>query len=218
MNAHIIIDADISHLEKLLLKNGLMIPVDYELIKDEPQENISNFCVQHGIYQIITTQLVDFIRNEIGGQAAIEIGSGNGCLGRALGIPLTDNRMQEWPHIRHYYLLSQQQPINYPRDVQKLDAADAIKKFKPDVVVASWVTQKWKFGMGKNVGANEHGIDETKFKGLIKKYILVGNEDSHGDKDILLFKTFPVITYKFDWLVSRSLSKQKNLIYIFNCQ
>ncbi len=204
---------DIVELEKLMFKDGLMQVVDYAVISKFSQEQISLMCHKHAIYQIITTELLDFVKNEIGEASAIEIGAGNGCLGRALGIPLTDSHMQTRPDIALTYKLMGQPPIVYPADILKYDALEAIEKFKPDVVVAAWVTELWD---NKKMSGNYWGVDEIKFKGKVKKYILVGSEKVHGDKNIL--QAFPVKKYKFDWLVTRSLDKGKNVIYVFDCQ
>lgn len=205
---------DVSYLEKDLLKDGQLIAVSFDKIKNTPQEDISLFCVKNAIYQIITTELVDFVRQEIGGEIAVEIGAGNGCLGRALGIKLTDNKMQQGNDlVNEFYDKLQQTRIEYPNDVIKMAGNEAVRHYRPKVVVASWVTQKWKPGM---VHGSILGVNECAFKGKIKKYIHVGNERIHGDKEIL--KKFPVKQYKFPWLVSRSMHRDKNIIYVFDCK
>lgn len=61
---------------------------------------------------------------------------------------------------------------------------------------------------------NPYGIYEDQmFKDGIKKYIHVGNEKTHGTKKIFKQRKFKKL--KFDWLVSRSVSKSENVIYIF---
>ena len=203
---------DISHLEGIMLKDGILQVVDYERIKDFTTNQMCLFCVRHAVYQIVTTELVNFIKGEIGTKKAIEIGGGNGCLGRALGIPVTDLKAQENSDVQAMYRLMQQPVITYGQDVVKMEAMDAISTYAPDVVVSAWVTQRWKPGIKHGF---DRGVSETYYKGKIEKYIFVGNEGPHGDKEIM--KMYPVKKYKFDWLVSRSWYKGKNCIWVFDC-
>lgn len=202
---------DISYLEKILLHKGAMVPVPFDAIKDVPQNDISLFCHKHAIYQVVTTELVALLKQEINGYSAIEIGAGNGCLGRALKIPITDNCMQEWKEIQILYESLKQPVIKYPKDIIRLDAHKAIAQYKPEIIVGAWVTQKYKAGFSDG---NLHGIEEDLFKGKANKYLFVGNEHTHGTKEIL--RKFSYRKFKFDWLVSRSMQKDKNVIYIFN--
>lgn len=204
---------DIEPLEALLLEGGRMKAVDFAQLQPYTQNQVSLFCHKHGIYQIVTTELLDFVRKEIGDMSAIELGAGNGCLGRSLCIPITDNRMQEWPEIKAYYQLTQQPPVQYADDIICIDGNDAINHFKPDVAIATWLTQKWK---PWTPTGNAAGVDECLFKGRIKKYIHIGNEKTHGDKEIL--EKYPFKSYKFPWLISRSMAINQNIIYVFDCQ
>ncbi len=205
MRYNVIDKADISYLD--FIKNG---PFPYEKIKDVPQEHLSQFCVKNAMYGIITKELIDFLIIEIGDRRAIEIGSGGNGLGRALNIPMTDNRMQEWEHVKATYNLMRQTPIVYPNDVEELDAFKAIDKHKPQVVIASWVTSKIdKFGRPLNM----YGINEHEFFSKIKKFILIGNLNTHRDKKIMDVEHQE---YSFDWLASRSLTTKDNRIWIWD--
>ena len=88
--------SDINYLKRLLLKDGELQILPFDILKDIPQEHISQFCVENGCYLIPTTELVEFLAKLIGGNESrtIEIGSGNGVLGKALGIMCTDNFQQ----------------------------------------------------------------------------------------------------------------------------
>lgn len=57
------------------------------------------------------------------------------------------------------------------------------------------------------------GVKEDKVLKMVKKYILIGHEDTHGRKDILQNEHRII---KADWICSRALDREKNLIYIFN--
>ena len=196
---------DCSELEKLLIKDGLLIPVAYEKLKRFPQEQLSVFCLKNGFYQLPTIELIDFLKEEIKGLKTIEIGAGNGSIGRALKIPLTDSCLQEKPEIKAFYLMMQQAPIKYPKDIIPIDGNEAVKLLKPECVIASWLTD-YRNG-------NAYGIDEIKIIKSVKKYIHIGNEKTHGFK--LALKKFKNRRFTFDWLISRSMEKNLNIIYIF---
>ncbi len=214
LNSHfsILIPSDISNTEKILLcENGLLRSVSFKEIRGISQNDISLFCHKHAVYQIVTTELVRFIAGQINGFKTIEIGSGNGCLGRALGIPLTDNRMQERPEILAYYREMKQPAIIYPKDVGKYDALDAIKIFGCDAAVGSWVTHKKKPHLPDG---NMYGVDEAVLSQKLKRYVFIGNEITHQTKELLRISTPKV--YKFDWLISRSMNKEANVIWVFD--
>lgn len=211
MNPNILNVTDISKLEKLFFSDGLIKPVAYSDLLEFTQNQISLFCHKHGIYQIPTKELIKFIKSHIGEDSAIEIGSGNGCIGRALGIRMTDNKMQDIPEIKAHYQMMGQPTVNYGSDVEKIDGISAILKYKPKVVVACWVTQKWKPGMEEG---NALGVDEELiFKNGVEKYIFIGNEKTHSRKEIL--EKYPHRKFKHKTIVSRSLDSEKNIAYIF---
>ena len=205
---------DISALEGVLLKEGKVQNLPYEELNKFSQQELSLFCHKYAIYQLPTQELIFFIRKHIGGESAIEIGSGNGCMGRSIGIRMTDNKMQEIPEIKGYYELMGQPVIRYGEDVEHIDAISAVKKYHPKVVVASWVTHKYKEGMqvGNSLGIEE----ELLFENGVEKYIHIGNENVHNQKPIL--SLFPVRKFKHKTIVSRSLEREKNIVFIFTKQ
>lgn len=202
---------DLKPLEELLGINAQFFPVRYDRLKQFSQEAISLFCHKYALYQIPTRELIDFIKNEIQDDPTIELAAGNGCIGRALGIPMFDNYMQTWPQIIEHYKVIKQPVIQYGDDVVNIDGNEAVRKYRPLNVVASWLSQKYEQGM-KN--GNAWGVDELQmFNDGIEKYIHVGNKLSHGDKK--LFKHKKVKVYKFPWLLSRSMERDDNEIYVF---
>ncbi len=206
---------DISPIESLMIHDGKIIPVPFESLKGFSQEMLSIFCHKHALYQLPTTELIDFLKNEIGDSSVIEIGSGNGCMGRSLGIKMADNYMQTWDDVKFTYGLTGQPTITYGSDVEELDAISAVKKYNPKTVVACWVTHKYEEGM---TAGNMYGIqEELLFENGVEKYIHVGNHTNstgHPLKPIL--SKYPVKMLHFPWLVSRSMSRDKNTIYIFS--
>lgn len=217
MNASLLrADLDLSDLESLVMKDGRFFPIPFSVADQFPQEKISAFCHKHALYQFPTIELMQFLKHEIGSSKCIEIGSGNGCVGRSLQIKMTDNKMQERKDVRKIYAASGQPVITYGNDVEELDAVDAIKKYKPETVLACWVTHKWKDGM---MTGNMYGIEEEKmFDHGVKKYIHVGNEATHFEKPILNNPALKlsVKRYSFPWLISRSMKRDQNVIYVFS--
>ena len=213
MRSDVLHKQDISDLESLLIRNGKIVPQSAATLLPFGQNALSLFCLTHGLYQLPTTELITFLQKEIGGKAAIEIGAGNGCIGRALRIPMTDNKMQTWPQIAEYYKSLQQPTVNYGSDVQEMAAIPSVQHYKPKVVIACWVTHLLKPGM--TIG-NAHGIDEEMMFGYgVEKYIHVGNKSVHEMKPILKrAKDFDIDVLHPDWLLSRSVRKDENCIFI----
>lgn len=205
---------DITYLEELLFDaEGCLRVLPYNDLKDIPQEHLSVFCVYNGIYTLPTQELVDFLSEEIGEaqDRTVEIGAGNGVLGRALGIKSTDNLMQLTPDIKAYYESLGQAIVSYGDNVEKLDAMQAVKKYSPEIVIAAWVTHKYNAREHWR-GGNAMGVDENTLLKKVKKYIMVGNVSVHGKKPIL---SLPHRTILAPWILSRSVSSDQNLIYIW---
>lgn len=210
---HMLNKVDITYLEEMLIAEDRTLNVlPYSEFKDIPQSDISQFCVQHGYYLIPTVELVDFIEAEIGPALAIEIGSGSGTLCKALGIVGTDNHMQMWADVKEAYESAHQTPVSYGAHVQRIAARDAIRKYRPDVVVAAWVTHRynpkeyWRQG-------NMYGVEEEKLVNKVLKYIHIGNENVHGKKPAL---KLPHAAIHKEWIVSRAMNPEGNVIYVWD--
>lgn len=201
---------EMSDLDNLLLCDGRLIAHPAKIFEKIKQENLAYWCNRRGVYSLPTQEMISFIKEEIGSNKAIEIGAGAGILGRELGIPQTDSKLQENPDIRRAYQAMGQPVIHYPDDIEKLEALDAIKKYEPDIVVAAWVTQKG----GPNIPqSNSWGVNESKILDWNKKYIFIGSETSHDQKKILARSHRRL---KFPWIHSRTMNRQDNLIYIWD--
>lgn len=212
MNTGALRPVDLTDLESILIgADGLIRPAPYAELKRFDQNDISYFCWKHGLYQVPTVELIDWLRGEIDGRAAIEIGAGTGSIGTALGIPITDNRLQERPDIAQHYALLNQPVIKYHPSIVDLDGNSAVMVLKPQVVIACWVTQLWEPGV---TDGNYWGVDETKVVNSVEQYIHVGNDLTHARKKVL--QHFPFKKFKFDWLLSRSQSKEDNIIYTYS--
>jgi len=213
MTTKIIKDQDTSELESLVIaEDGSLNVVPAATYEPFDQDLISLFCVRHGYYCLPTTELIDFLDKKIDGRKAIEIGAGNGSVGRALGIITTDNFQQEMPKYKMIYETMQQATVPYGPDVKPMDAITAVKRLKPKVVIGCWVTHQYDPRHHER-GGNEIGIREEWILNNCQEYIFVGNVAPHHQKPIL---DFPHETIKADWLVSRAFERSTNVIKIWS--
>ncbi len=205
MNLWTLPGTDLSGMDELMYENGLLRVVPSEELLKFPVTTIQLWCVQRGVYQLPTRELIDWLKAEMGDNA-IEICSGFGVIGRALNIPRTDSYMQTKPEMAEYYESLGQKPINPPADVMKMSANTAVKILRPSVVIGAWVTQLWQ--EGDDFGSVE-GVDEVEIYKDVKKYIHVGNDSPHKNKRIY---NLPHKTYRFPWLVSRAKEQRLNFV------
>lgn len=182
------------------------------------QQHIQLWCHATARYTIPTVELVDFLKAKINGRKAIEIGSGNGDLGYHLGIPETDSYIQQTDTFKLLYWKLKQYPTNPKKEAEKLEALEALEKYSPEVVVGSWITQKYDDSKERlsfsEKGSSIYGVDDEKVIRLCD-YIHVGNESVHGGKFI---NQFPHETVKLEGYLSRSQSPEKNIIQIWRKQ
>lgn len=182
----------------LLDDNGQVRVLSSSVIRSLPPNGLRLFLHERGIYGLPTTELVSFIQGRINGRKAIEIGSGTGLLGRALGIRMTDSHLQERPDIALHYALTGQPTIKYGSDVERLDAKAAIEKYRPDVVIGSWITQ-WSDQIGTG---SFWGVDEEWLLDHVQTYLMYGGRQTHAAKRIL---TRPHLEWAEPWMCGRAL-------------
>ena len=175
--------------------------------------SLSIWCSYRARYGIPTTELIDWLKLQIGDRHAIEIGSGNGDLAYHLGIQGTDNYCQHLPAVKSLYERSGLAITTPDREILKIGAIDAVISYEPQVVVASWVTQKYMDGEKGNEQSSLYGVDEVKLIGLVETYIHIGNTGSHDLKRAL---DLPHKVYRFPWIVSRSIQPQNNVIHVWS--
>lgn len=137
------------------------------------------FGLRTGSYGFPTLELVAYLKELIGGRRAIEIGAGNGVLCKALGIPGTDSYQQREPKYAAHYAALQQPTVPYGAHVEKMDAATAIRHYRPEVVIGCWVTHRYDPADHKR-GGNEAGPDGDDLLAHCKDYVLIGNDRVHG--------------------------------------
>lgn len=195
----------------LLMENNKIKLLPSDHYKKFTWNEFRLFCHNYSRYGIPTIELIDFLKNEVGNRETIEVGSGCGDLGFHLKTRMTDNKQQKWSWIKKMYEEAQQPVIKYPDDVEEIDALDAVKKYKPQVVIGSWITTYSSNEMPYR--SNPNGIKENEILKLVDTLIIIGNSDVHGDKPILKLKHEII---KEPWIVSRAKNPENNCIYIWN--
>ena len=190
-------------------EGGLLVPMPASYYRAQDQMKLAVWCVLRGYYQLPTVELVAWLKEYIGDRRAIEIGSGNGVLARALGIVGTDSHQQEEADRIAHYKKIQQAVIEYGSDVEKIDALSAIKKHRPEVVLAAWVTHCYQPDRPAE-GGNVDGVDEWKVVKRTGEYVFVGNMGVHRDKP--LFRR-AYASYDLPFLFSRSMMAERNRVW-----
>lgn len=202
---------EVAYLDKLLLgEDGRMLVKPHAFYQQQNPVHLRVWLNLHARYNVPTVELVDWLSEQIKGKTALEVGAGCGDLGYRLGITMTDSQQQvNEPATVDYIRLLGMKPTQPPPDVLAEDAENAVRKRKPDVVIAAWVTQRWKPG---DEHGNMFGPREDYLLARCGKYILIGNENVHGQKRLL---QVPHETHRFPWLVSRAQDQSKNLVYVW---
>lgn len=190
MTSRIIPSGDIGPIDELLGPIDNLNIVSALRLTQFSHDLLSLYCLRRGLYQFPTSELIEWLRHVIGGRSAIEIGAGNGAIGRALGIPRTDSYVQTTPAMRMVYAMQGQTITDPPADVERLEASEAVAKYQPEVVIGCWVTQRYDESRGDRPGEAQAlvgGIDEEWIldQPCVRKYVMVGNVASHGRKRIM---------------------------------
>jgi hypothetical protein len=177
------------------------------------QEALLVWCYRNARYGLPTTELVAWIKARIGDRSAIEIGAGMGDLGAAIGIPTTDSAAQDTPELRYYYSTLGQRAIVPPTHVERISGNAAIATYRPKVVVASWVTQRFLPGdTERGIGAFYEGVDEITLLEHVDTYIFLGNKKVHGDKRIL---ARPHEEHALPFLASRATAPELDVVWVW---
>lgn len=198
----------------ILEPNGVLAlkPAAYYRALDWPEFRV--WCHYNARYAIPTVELIDWLKNFIGDRSAIEVGSGAGDFCYRLNINGTDSKIQDDPDVALYYRAMGQPTIKYPRWVEKMDAISAVKRYRPQVVLACWVTHWLDPSVAhrpETVGCM-FGVKEEELLDLVDTYIFVGNLNVHGEKPILKRKHE---THALPFLVSRSQHPEGDRLFVW---
>ena len=110
-----------------------------------------------GIYCFYSSKLVRELAKLIDGRSCLEIGAGDGTLARFLadeGVKVTATDDHSW-----------QQSISFPEDVRRMDARQALRHFRPEVVRCSWPPPGTAF---------EREVFKTP---SVQQYVVIASED-----------------------------------------
>jgi hypothetical protein len=184
-----------------------VMPAEFYQRTDRDERGLLGF--QIGAYVLPTNELVDYLREKIGDRSAIEIGSGNGVLAQALGIRATDNRQMERPDVRATYVATGQPVTPYGDNVEALDALSAVRRYRPQVVVAAWVTHLYD-PLRHLLGGNMFGVDERALLEEVEEYVFIGNMKVHNTKP--LFYQHNAAVYLAPFVYSRSMNGSPDFI------
>ncbi len=195
-----------------LTKNGTLILRQASFYDSLDPNALRMWCHLTGRYGLVTEELVDWIRSFIAGRPAIEIGSGCGDLAWHLNIMPTDSRIMEQADVKLYYEFYGQPLTAYPEWVAKLEALDAVAIYKPQVVIASWVTQLITEADELGTGSM-YGVDESELLRTGVTYIFIGNEKVHCKKRIM---AQPHKSYALPFLRSKAEQPELNRVWIWN--
>lgn len=172
---------------------------------------IAYFAVRHGLYGLPTVELVSWLQQLLANKQTLEIGAGHGTLATALGIRATDNLMQTWPDIAAHYRSLHQATVPYGNHVEELDAHAALERYKPEVVLACWVTHKYD-ERAHGRGGNMFGVDEQWVLEHCQTYVHIGNAKTHAQKPL---RTKPFRRYRPEGLVSRSFAPELDEVLVW---
>lgn len=199
---------DLAELDASFLENGRVRCLPAASFRAIGTERFFVWCARRALYALPTLELVEWLRGFGAGHRILEIGAGNGELGRHVGdVVQTDSFQQQ--RTPAFYLAQGHAPTSpHAIDVVKLEAREAVRRYRPDVVIASWVTE-----LGNTPGLNSsEGVDEEAILDTGCTYVLIGNVGVHGRKRIM---ARPHSTLDVSWIVSRSLKPELNRIWIW---
>lgn len=198
---------------KILQNWNPLLSLDMEFYNAYPPEAWALACGNRGVYQLITNETLCFIQHLVKGSRAIEVCAGIGTIGRSLKIPTTDRMVNKIWEANLYYKAHDNfynKPIEYPKDIEQITAHQAIKKYDPQWIIASWVTQK--LIPGPKIGQMYGPMEEEFIDG--RNYIHLGSGQNlvHQKKRINK-KSHWVI--EADWIVARDSHKSQSQIRIW---
>jgi hypothetical protein len=177
--SYIPVDTDSSAVRRILTDaNGRLRCLPAAELTALDRAELRLFCQEEAVYQLPTVELIAQLRDRIGDRTALEIGAGRGDIGRHLGIRLTDSHMQAEPQYRKLYEAAGAHAIRYPKDIEKLNYKQAIKKYKPAVVVACWVSHQFSEKRPEMAGSIA-GLDTQWIVDHCKEFLFVGHPVTH---------------------------------------
>lgn len=173
-------------LDKILFKDDQVQVLPAKELKKLDPLLVRAWCHIRAVYLLPSQELIAWVKGHLDDDfKTIEIGAGNGCLGRALGIPMYDNFMQrDMIDVVFTMTITGQPPVQYGKDVIKRPANDIVRELGPVDVVGAWITHVYKESEHER-GGNTYGPDEEEILEYARRYIMIGDEKVHENKRIL---------------------------------
>lgn len=200
----------------LLDEAGYLKVMPNEYYNSVPHAHLIYWANSMGYYCLPTEELVAWLKEEIGDRSAIEICAGTGLLGKTLGVPRSDWRIDKRFPLAKLQMNLQSGGMPYTittPDVEDLEATQAVMKYKPQVVFGGFVSQRTYQGSSLSIMGSAYGVEEDKLIDYLETYIVIGTEKIHGAKKI---EKYPHKMLKFPWLRSRAINPNDNAIFIWN--
>lgn len=148
------------------------------------------WCYINKLYGLPTLELLEWLSFRLRGYPPgdiLEIGAGRSNIGSCISVRQTDQYTYDIPEARGFYDSMNQKPPRPEPEVEKLEALEAVEKYKPRVVIASWVSQ-WldpedpnPRGHGSIFGVKK---DELLKQPSVELYIQVSNTLVHGAESV----------------------------------
>ncbi len=150
-----------------------------------------------GIYCFYSGRLIKELAGLIGNRPCLEIGAGDGTLSRLFieaGIQITATDDYSWSHM-----------ISYPELVERIDARDALKKYRPQVVISSWPPPN------NNFEGHVFTADS------VRLYIVIGSRHKFASGNREAYSAQRHFDWKIDYRLSRYVLPPEldSAVYIF---
>ena len=182
------------------------------------KNNLGAYLSYYNLWTVPTLELCDILDDEIGDLDCIEICAGLGYISKELGIRATDSYLK----VSEEYIntFGQTEHFQYPSFVEKIEASDAVDKYKPECVLGCYAVPKWteerakqyQLETGKELHGSIKGVDYDYILPKIKKLILVGHRE--------LYYQHPFFKKKHRLIVNKNVLTRHSVngqsyIYIF---
>lgn len=182
------------------------------------KNNLGAYLSYYNLWTVPTLELCDILDDEIGDLSGIEICAGLGIISKELNIKATDSYLK----VSEEYInaIGQTEQMHYPSYVEKIEASEAVDKYKPECVLGCYAVPRWSeerakqyyLATGKELHGSIKGVDYDYILPKIKKLILVGHKELYCQHPF--FKRKHRIIVNKNVLTRHSVNGQ-SYIYIF---
>ena len=186
------------------------------------KNNLGVFCNLFNIWTIPTTELIDILDKEIDNLSCIEICAGLGLISKELSIKATDSYLHATDEFKSMAnRINITGIIEYPSEVEKLEASEAVDKYHPECVLGCYAIPKWteeyakKYFLktNKDLPGSICGVDYDYICQHIKRLILVGHKDLYCQYP---FWKRPHKTIINQNIITRYTVNGLSSVYVFN--